>query len=74
MEKKESLYKYSIMLEIFVVRLCVTLQLLQTADTVGTQIKDNTISNDSGSTTYSEACCIDVASTIQHCGVLLHRQ
>ena len=32
--------------------------------TVGTQIKDNTISNDSGSTTYSEACCIDVASTI----------
>ena len=34
------------------------------ADTVGTQVKDNTISNDSGSTTYSEACCIDVASTI----------
>ena len=34
------------------------------ADTVGTQIKDNTISNDSGSTTYSEACCVDVASTI----------
>ena len=34
------------------------------SDTVGTQIKDNTISNDSGSTTYSEACCIDVASTI----------
>ena len=32
--------------------------------TVGTQGKDNTISNDSGSTTYSEACCIDVASTI----------
>ena len=32
--------------------------------TVGTQSKDNTISNDSGSTTYSEACCIDVASTI----------
>ena len=34
------------------------------SDTVGTQIKDTTISNDSGSTTYSEACCIDVASTI----------
>ena len=34
------------------------------ADTVGTQVKDNTISNDSGSTTYSEACCVDVASTI----------
>ena len=34
------------------------------SDTVGTQIKDNTISNDSGSTTYSEACCVDVASTI----------
>ena len=34
------------------------------SDTVGTQVKDNTISNDSGSTTYSEACCIDVASTI----------
>ena len=34
------------------------------SDTVGTQIKDNTISIDSGSTTYSEACCIDVASTI----------
>ena len=34
------------------------------ADTVGTQIKDNTISNDSGSTTYSEACCVDTASTI----------
>ena len=32
--------------------------------TVGTQIKDNTISNDSGSTSYSTACCIDVASTI----------
>ena len=32
--------------------------------TVGTQTTDNTISNDSGSTTYSEACCIDVASTI----------
>ena len=33
-------------------------------DTVGAQIKDNTISNDSGSTTYSEACCVDTASTI----------
>ena len=33
-------------------------------DTVGTQIKDNTISNDSGSTSYSEACCVDTASTI----------
>ena len=32
--------------------------------TVGTQVKDNTISNDSGSTSYSEACCIDTASTI----------
>ena len=32
--------------------------------TVGTQIKDNTISNDSGSTSYSTACCIDTASTI----------
>ena len=32
--------------------------------TVGTQSKDNTISNDSGSTSYSEACCIDTASTI----------
>ena len=32
--------------------------------TVGTQIKDNTISNDSGSTSYSEACCIDTASSI----------
>ena len=32
--------------------------------TVGTQSTDSTISNDSGSTTYSEACCIDVASTI----------
>ena len=32
--------------------------------TVGTQTTDSTISNDSGSTSYSEACCIDVASTI----------
>ncbi len=32
--------------------------------TVGTQIKDNTISIDNGSTSYSETCCIDVASTI----------
>ena len=30
LEKKDNLFKYSIMLEIFVVRLCVTLQLLQT--------------------------------------------
>ena len=30
--------------------------------TVGTQSVDNTISNDSGSTTYSEACCIDAVS------------
>ena len=34
------------------------------SDTVGTQITDNTISIDNGSTTYSETCCIDVASTI----------
>ena len=33
------------------------------SDTVGTQITDNTISIDNGSTTYSETCCIDVAST-----------
>ena len=32
--------------------------------TVGTQSTDSTISNDSGSTSYSEACCIDTASTI----------
>ena len=34
------------------------------SDTVGTQIKDITISIDNGSATYSETCCIDVASTI----------
>ena len=34
------------------------------SDTVGTQIKDNTISVDNGTSTYSETCCIDVASTI----------
>ena len=32
--------------------------------TVGTQTTDSTISNDSGSTSYSEACCIDTASAI----------
>ena len=34
------------------------------SDTVGTQITDNTISVDNGTSTYSETCCIDVASTI----------
>ena len=34
--------------------------------TVGTQSKDNTISNDSGSTSYSEACCIDTALSLIH--------
>ena len=34
------------------------------SDTVGTQIKDITISIDNGSAAYSETCCIDVASTI----------
>ena len=44
------------------------------SDTVGTQIKDNTISIDNGTSTYSETCCIDVASTITTYGVSLHRQ